>query len=56
MLRLFCLILSVSFGIAYLIFLKNIPSNLRTFEHKYLGLISVFLILFNNPFYGFSVI
>ena len=34
----------------------QIPTNLRTFEHLYIGLLSLSLILFNNPIYGFIVV
>lgn len=53
---LICLIVSIISGILYLNFLTNIPIVLKTFEHKYIGFLSVLLVFFNNPFYGFTLI
>lgn len=56
LLRLVCLVVSTIFGISYLMFLQKIPRVLRTFEHEYIAVLSIFLVFFNNPFYGFALI
>ena len=42
---------SIVAGIIYLIFFLKVPKELRTFEHKYIMLLSVLLVFFNDPFY-----
>lgn len=44
-----CLAFSLYFGITYLIFYFRIPSNFISFEHTFISILSVFLILFNDP-------
>ena len=49
------LILSIIFGIIYLIFFFKMPNPIKTFEHKYIALLSISLILFNDPFYAITI-
>ena len=41
--------------IFYSLFFCNIPKNLRTFEHKYIMVLSVSLVVFNDPFYLITI-
>ena len=41
--------------IFYGLFFIRIPKNLRTFEHKYILLLSVSLVIFNDPFYLLTI-
>ena len=54
--RYICLGFSIFFGIGYFMFFAKIPKNLLTFEHYYIGLLSVALVLFNDPLYAISLL
>lgn len=56
LLRFICLIISTISGFIYLSFLKNVPNDISTFEHKYIAVLSLSLVLFNNPFSGISLL
>jgi len=53
--RYFFLILSVLGGVFYLVFFFKVPKELRTFENKYIAVLSVLLVFFNEPLYYFTV-
>ena len=55
-LRYLCFSLSLVFGFIYLCFYRTIQSNYRTFEHKFIVLLSLALILFNDPFYAVTIL
>ena len=47
--------ISVMGLIFYAMFFLQIPKNLRTFEHKYIFVLSVSLVIFNDPFYLLTI-
>ncbi len=49
------LTLSIISGIFYLLFFFRTPAALRTFEHKYIAVFTVALVLFNDPFYFLTI-
>ena len=55
-LRYTCLVISVFFGILYFKFYFSIENSLLTFEHKFIFLLSICLIFFNDPFYALTIL
>ena len=39
----------------YGVFFFRVPRHLRTFEHKYIFVLSVSLVIFNDPFYLLTI-
>ena len=54
--RYICLGFSIFFGFGYFVFFSKVPKNLLTFEHYYIGLLSIALVLFNDPLYAISLL
>ena len=55
-LRYICLLFSVVFGYFYFTSLYKLPKPLVTFEHKFIAVLSIFLIFFNDPLFYFQIL
>lgn len=51
-----CLIISLAFSILYFLFYKKIKPEYKTFEHKYILVLSIALLFFNDPIYAATVL
>lgn len=53
--RSFCLLISLISGIVYAVFFFKSRKQIRTFEHKYLLILSFLLFFFNDPLYCITI-
>lgn len=51
-----CLIISLVFSSAYLLFFRQIKPEFKTFEHKFILVLSIALIFFNDPIYAATML
>lgn len=54
-LRYIFVLISLISGIIYLIFYFKTPKEIRTFEHSFIALLSISIILFNNPLHALQI-
>lgn len=49
-------IISLGFLISYILFIRTVPQECRTFEHRFITLFLVSLTLFNDPLYSLTIL